>query len=60
MFIIPYSTHEEWLELRKYGIGGSDAGLIMGVPQYKDKKGKQKNIVDLWLEKTENGMATKI
>ena len=44
---IPYSTHDEWLNLRKQGIGGSDAGVIMDVEQYNNK-----NIVDLWLEKS--------
>ena len=40
-------THEQWLEHRKTGIGGSDAGALMGVHPYKgafavwaDKKGK--------------------
>lgn len=40
-------THEEWLENRKSGIGGSDVGAIMGVSPYKgaysvwaDKMGK--------------------
>lgn len=40
-------THDEWLELRRRGIGGSDAGAIMGVSPYKgafsvwaDKMGK--------------------
>ena len=47
---IPYSTHEEWLKLRGQGIGGSDASLIMGLPQYKNN-GKEKNIIDLWEEK---------
>ena len=39
-------SHEEWLELRKKGIGGSDAGAIVGVNPYSsafqvycDKKG---------------------
>lgn len=39
-------SHEEWLEARRTGIGGSDAGAIMGVHPYKgafgvwaDKKG---------------------
>jgi putative phage-type endonuclease len=27
-------THEQWLELRKTGIGGSDAGAIMGLNKY--------------------------
>lgn len=40
-------THEQWLENRKTGIGGSDAGAILGVSPYKsayavwaDKLGK--------------------
>ena len=40
-------THDEWLSLRRTGIGGSDAGAIMGVSPYKgafsvwaDKQGK--------------------
>ena len=28
-------THEQWLENRKTGLGGSDAGAIMGVSPYK-------------------------
>ena len=28
-------THEEWLKLRKTGIGGSDAGAVLGVNPYK-------------------------
>ena len=27
-------THDEWLDLRKTGIGGSDAGTILGVNPY--------------------------
>ena len=40
-------THDEWLALRRTGIGGSEAGAIMGVSPYKgafsvwaDKQGK--------------------
>ena len=40
-------THDEWLALRRTGIGGSDTGAIMGVSPYKgaftvwaDKQGK--------------------
>ena len=40
-------THDEWLALRRTGIGGSDAGAIIGVSPYKgafsvwaDKQGK--------------------
>jgi len=36
---------KEWHELRKQGIGGSDAGAILGLNQYKTN-------VDLWKEKT--------
>jgi predicted phage-related endonuclease len=39
-------SHEQWLEWRKKGIGGSDAGAIMGLNPYSsafqvycDKKG---------------------
>lgn len=46
-------SHEEWLELRKQGIGGSDAGAIMGVHPYKgmfgvwaDKKGYGEAVED--------------
>lgn len=46
-------THDEWLELRRTGIGGSDAGAIMGVSPYKgaftvwaDKMGKLPPIED--------------
>ena len=38
-------THQQWLDERKKGIGGSDAGTILGVNKYK-------NPVALWLEKT--------
>ena len=46
-------THDEWLALRRTGIGGSDAGAIMGVSPYKgafsvwaDKQGKLPPIED--------------
>ena len=39
------STHEEWLENRLKGIGGSDAGAVLGFNQYKSP-------YLLWLEKT--------
>lgn len=46
-------THDEWLELRRTGIGGSDAGAIMGVSPYKgafsvwaDKMGKLPSVED--------------
>lgn len=38
---------EEWLEKRKYGIGGSDIGVIMGHSSFKTP-------YDLFLEKTQN------
>lgn len=37
--------HNKWLELRNKGIGGSDAGTIMGVNPYKSR-------LSLWMEKT--------
>lgn len=46
-------SHEEWLEARKQGIGGSEAGAIMGVHPYKgmfgvwaDKKGYGEAVED--------------
>ena len=46
-------THDEWLALRRTGIGGSDAGAIMGVSPYKgafsvwaDKQGKLPSLED--------------
>ena len=42
---ISYANEEEWLNIRKKGIGGSDAGAIMG-------KNKYKNIIDVWKDKT--------
>lgn len=40
------SDHEEWLENRLKGIGGSDAGAVLGFNQYKSPYA-------LWCEKTE-------
>ena len=44
-------THDEWLQLRKSGIGGSDAGTILGVNPYSspyalyaDKTGLVENV----------------
>ncbi|WP_462419980.1 YqaJ viral recombinase family nuclease [Salinicoccus sp. Marseille-QA3877] len=39
-------THEEWLQERNTGIGGSDAGTILGVNKWKSK-------AQLFLEKTD-------
>ena len=38
-------TREEWLHLRRRGIGGSDASVIMGVNPYR-------SVLQLWEEKT--------
>lgn len=38
-------TREKWLELRKTGLGGSDAGIIAGVNSFK-------TLFELWSEKT--------
>ena len=43
MILLP-STHEEWLQARKRGIGASDAGTIIGVNKWKTN-------VELWKEK---------
>ena len=43
--VLKPETHQEWLEQRKCGIGGSDAGTVLGVNKYKSN-------VELWLEKT--------
>lgn len=37
--------HDKWLEIRNKGIGGSDAGVIMGLNPYKSR-------LRLWMEKT--------
>ena len=39
---MPYA---DWLELRKLGIGGSDASVVCGINRYKSP-------VELWLDKT--------
>lgn len=38
-------SHEDWLEARKNGIGGSDVAALLGISKYKSP-------VALWLEKT--------
>lgn len=43
--ILKPQSHEAWLEARKRGIGGSDAGAAIGANKYKSN-------VDLWREKT--------
>jgi putative phage-type endonuclease len=43
--VLKPETNEEWLKERKNGIGGSDAGTVLGVNKYKSN-------VELWLEKT--------
>ena len=45
MVIILPETREEWLQERKFGIGGSDAASIFGWSKWKSN-------VDLWEEKT--------
>ena len=39
--------YEEWLELRKTGIGGSDASVVCGINRYKTP-------IELWMEKVNN------
>lgn len=43
--MIPYGTHEEWLQIRKGYIGGSDAGAIIGMNPYS-------SAFSVWAEKT--------
>ena len=38
-------SYEDWLELRKQGIGGSDASVVCGINKYKSP-------VELWMNKT--------
>lgn len=38
-------THQEWLEDRRKGIGGSDVAAVLGLNKYK-------SVYQLWLEKT--------
>ena len=42
---ISYSNHEEWLSIRNKYIGGSDAGAVVGLDDYKSP-------YSLWAEKT--------
>lgn len=42
---IGWLTHDQWIELRKKGIGGSDAGAIIGVNKYR-------SAYDVWADKT--------
>ncbi|WP_156298980.1 YqaJ viral recombinase family nuclease [Streptobacillus canis] len=44
--ILDYSVEEDWLELRKKGVGGSDIGAILGVNKYR-------SLVDVYLDKVE-------
>jgi len=48
---IPYKTHDEWLELRKAGLGGSDAYQII-LNEYGSK-------FSVWLDKTNRDMSEK-
>lgn len=45
--LITFKTKEQWLELRKKGIGGSDVGPIMGHSNYR-------NVKDIYKSKKEN------
>ena len=42
---ISADSHEEWLNNRKEGLGGSDSSIILGISPFKSN-------IDLWLEKT--------
>ena len=43
--ILKPKNHAEWLKMRRNGIGGSDAGAVLGVNKYRSN-------VDVWAEKT--------
>ncbi len=43
--MIPYGSHEEWLQIRRGYIGGSDAGAIIGMNPYS-------SAFSVWAEKT--------
>lgn len=45
--ILKYDNAEDWHKLRKGGIGGSDAGAVLGVNKYR-------STVDIYLSKVEN------
>ena len=44
---IPFADHDEWLQIRKQYIGGSDAGAVMGMNPYS-------SAFAVWAEKTGN------
>lgn len=43
-------TREEWLALRRKGIGGSDASIVCGINKYK-------SVIELWMDKTGQSVA---
>ena len=43
-------SNEDWLEYRKSGIGGSDAGIILGVSAYKLLR--LESVWRIWLQKS--------
>lgn len=43
--MIPFASHEEWLQIRRKYIGGSDAGAIVGLNPYS-------SAFSVWAEKT--------
>ncbi len=43
--LIRAESNEDWLEIRKLGVGGSDVASIMGLNQYKSP-------IEVWCEKT--------
>lgn len=45
--VLTYKDKDEWLRLRKAGIGGSDAGAIAGVNRWKSP-------ISVWLDKVSN------
>jgi putative phage-type endonuclease len=45
LVFIPFKDHDEWLDIRKHYVGGSDAGAIVGMNPYN-------SAFSVWAEKT--------
>ena len=46
------ATREEWLKVRKLGLGGSDMSAVLGVNQWRSP-------LDVWLDKTSDTVEEK-
>ena len=50
--VIPFADHDEWLDIRSRGIGGSDVAAIMGFGVGENARSWIPSPLTLWLEKT--------